>query len=213
MFPDFLQLLIIIFSYDTTWSKNVFNLLIVQHTIFPQNWIRLGHEQIFRIVFWMELRLESLLGSRQESPQSEGCFFCTWNKQTSSFILLFSSLTLRRLTYYDLCFIYRFHVAFEHLIVCGMSTASGQLFFLQTVLSLLERASRYSASKIHNTYTYNECSKITCYIVVWLLNVIAQSFFVLLFSVVSSKDTLWRLWSCIVEHLNEHIQKVSSHLS
>lgn len=140
-------------------------------------------------------------------------FFCTWNKQTSSFILLFSSLTLRRLTYYDLCFIYRFHVAFEHLIVCGMSTASGQLFFLQTVLSLLERASRYSASKIHNTYTYNECSKITCYIVVWLLNVIAQSFFVLLFSVVSSKDTLWRLWSCIVEHLNEHIQKVSSHLS
>lgn len=140
-------------------------------------------------------------------------FFCTWNKQTSSFILLFSSLTLRRLTYYDLCFIYRFHVAFEHLIACGMSTASGQLFFLQTVLSLLERASRYSASKIHNTYTYNECSKITCYIVVWLLNVIAQSFFVLLFSVVSSKDTLWRLWSCIVEHLNEHIQKVSSHLS
>ena len=33
----------------------------------------------------------------------------------------------------------------------------------------------------------------------------------LLFSVVSSKDALWRLWSCIVDHLSEHIQKVSSH--
>ena len=78
--------------------------------------------------------------------------FCTWIKQTSGFTFLFGILTLR-LTYYDLRFIYRFHVAFEHLIACGMSTASGQLFFLQTVLNLLEKASRYSASKIHDTCT------------------------------------------------------------
>lgn len=79
-------------------------------------------------------------------------FFCTWIKQTGSFILLFSSLTLQ-LTYDDLCFTYRFHVAFEHLIACGMSTASGQLFFLQTVLNLLEKASRYGVSKIPHTHT------------------------------------------------------------
>lgn len=36
--------------------------------------------------------------------------------------------------------------------------------------------------------------------------------FMLLFSVVLSKDALWRLWCCIVDHLNEHIQKVLSHL-
>jgi len=94
--------------------------------------------------------------------------FCTWIKQSSGFILFFSSLTLQ-LTYHDYCFIYRFHVAFEHLTACGMSTASGQLFFLQTVLNLLAKAS----------------------------------------SVVLSKDALWRLWCCIVDHLNEHIQKTN----
>ncbi|KAL9968125.1 hypothetical protein ACROYT_G026458 [Oculina patagonica] len=63
----------------------------------------------------------------------------------------------------------RFHLAFEHLIDCGMTAASGQLFFLQTVLNLLVKAS----------------------------------------SVVTSKDALWRLWSCVVDHLNEHIQKTN----
>ena len=37
---------------------------------------------------------------------------------------------------------YRLHLAFEHLIGCGMSAASGHLFFLKTVLNLLEKASR-----------------------------------------------------------------------
>lgn len=136
--------------------------------------------------------------------------FCTWIKQSSGFILFFSSLTLQ-LTYHDYCFIYRFHVAFEHLTACGMSTASGQLFFLQTVLNLLAKASRYSASKIQDTCAYIKGSKITCH-VVWLLIFYSNSskdFFVLLYSVVLSKDALWRLWCCIVDHLNEHIQKVS----
>lgn len=93
-----------------------------------------------------------------------------------------------------------------------MLTASGQLFFLQTVLNFLEKASRYSASKIQDTYTSkNVHNNITCY--VKSVNVKAQSFFVLLFSVVTSKDALWRLWCCVVDHLNEHIQKVMSHSS
>ena len=43
------------------------------------------------------------------------------------------------------CFIYRFHLAFEHLVDCGMIAASGQLFFLQTVLNLLKKGTRYCA--------------------------------------------------------------------
>ncbi|KAJ7390049.1 DNA-binding protein rif1 [Desmophyllum pertusum] len=63
----------------------------------------------------------------------------------------------------------RFHLAFEHLVDYGMTAASGQLFFLQTVLNLLVKAS----------------------------------------SVVTSKDGLWRLWNCVVDHLNAHIQKTN----
>ena len=31
---------------------------------------------------------------------------------------------------------------------------------------------------------------------------------VFLLSFISNKDTLWRLWSCVVAQLKEHIQKV-----
>ncbi|XP_022791524.1 telomere-associated protein RIF1-like isoform X3 [Stylophora pistillata] len=63
----------------------------------------------------------------------------------------------------------RFHLAFEHLVDCGMIAASGQLFFLQTVLNLLKKGT----------------------------------------SAVTGKETLWRLWSCVVNHLSEHIQKTN----